>query len=286
MKLLIFSLIISTIYISAQENNELKLCGELALDSKLSFDETYKHDKDDEINFSKKSPLTSALYSAVIPGGGQFYNGDYIKAALFLAVEIGTIAAAVIYDQKGDDKTESFENYANENWSVERYARWTIQNAQNINPNINIDNYTVFDGNNNINWNELNRLEGDIGDYYSHRLAPLGDQQYYEMIGKYPQFNPGWSEFGNDPSKPFYYGDPLTTQFLFYAGERGDANDYYNLSSTSVTLTIANHILSAIEAAWTSSRINKNLDVELKMERIKFDGRNSIHPQLNLSYSF
>ncbi|MGD8777769.1 MAG: DUF5683 domain-containing protein [Ignavibacteria bacterium] len=285
MKAFIFVLMLFSVFVSAQEKEENKLCGELNLDSKLSFDETYNFE-DDDINLKRKSPFTSALYSAVIPGGGQLYNGDYFKAALFLAVEIGTIAAAVIYDQKGDDKTESFEKYANENWSVERYARWTIENVQYINSNVNVDDYTIFDNNNNVNWSELNRLEGDIGDYYSHRLAPLGDQQYYEMIGKYPQFNVGWSEFGDDPTKSYYYGDPLTSQFLFYAGERGDANDYYNISSTSVTLTIVNHVLSAIEAAWTSSRINKALDVEVKMERIKFEGKSSMHPQVNLSYSF
>ncbi len=285
MKSFILILLLTSSLSFAQEKEQIELTGELAFDSKISFDETNSFDNGNDLDFERKSPLSSALLSAAIPGAGQFYNNDYLKAALFLAVEVGAVAAAIIYNQKGDDKTEEFENYANENWSVERYARWTIQNAQNINPNVNVDNYNVFNGNN-VNWDELNRLEGDIGDYYSHRLAPLGDQQYYEMIGKYPQFNPGWSEFGDDPNKPFYYGDPLTSQFLFYAGERGDANDYYDISSTSVTLVVANHILSAIEAAWTSSRINKNLGVELKMGRIKFNGRNSIHPQLNLSYSF
>jgi hypothetical protein len=29
----------------------------------------------------------------------------------------------------------------------------------------------------------------------SHRLPPHGDQQYYEMIGKYHQYSPGWNDF-------------------------------------------------------------------------------------------
>jgi len=55
-----------------------------------------------------------------------------------------------------------------------------------------------------VNLGELNRLEGDLGGYYSHQLPPHGEQ-YYEEIGKYPQFNVGWDDFGNE-NTPFTYG--------------------------------------------------------------------------------
>jgi hypothetical protein len=65
--------------------------------------------------------------SLVIPGAGEFYAGSYWKAAAFVIVEAAVITTAIIYDNKGDDQTERFENYADENWSVVKYAEWLAQ---------------------------------------------------------------------------------------------------------------------------------------------------------------
>ncbi len=88
-----------------------------------------------------------------------------------------------------------------------KYANWTVDNASRINPDITEDNpvLNIFDSNGDVIWSKLNQLETAIGSWYSHQLAPFNDQQYYEMIGKYQQFNPGWNDFNY--SDAYSYGD-------------------------------------------------------------------------------
>jgi hypothetical protein len=137
-----------------------------------------------------------------------------------------------------------------------------------------------------INWNELNRLESDLGSYYSHHLPYFGEQQYYELIGKYPQFAVGWEEFGDNVNKPYTYGDPLPQQFLDYSVMRGEANDYYKIATTAVSVIVINHILSVVDAVWSVSRYNKDLEVHASMEKFDDGFRTVYYPQLNLKYNF
>ncbi len=286
MKKILLILTIATTLLYSQEKN-IPLSGELLYDSQMIssiIQIDNKFEQQSGIN-NRKSPLLAAALSFAIPGAGEFYSEQYLKSAIFIAAEIAAIAVGLIYDKKGDDQTGSFQNYAHAHWDVKRYARWTIKNAASINPLVNSGDYNVFDNNGNVVWSELNRLESAIGKYYSHRLAPFKDQQYYEMIGKYPQFNVGWDDFG-DENTPFNYGDPLTTNFLFYSAERGKANDYYNIASTAVIVIVANHILSAVDAAWSAASYNKKFLVSSEIKKVELGFRTFYFPQLNLQYNF
>ncbi len=82
---------------------------------------------------NKKSPMLAGILSLLIPGAGEIYSEEYLKAGIFVALEAAVITTAVIYDNKGDDKTTEFQNYADDytnpdhNWSVVRYAEWLNQ---------------------------------------------------------------------------------------------------------------------------------------------------------------
>ncbi|MBK8945675.1 MAG: hypothetical protein IPM32_10465 [Ignavibacteriae bacterium] len=288
MKKFFFYFILCNTFLFSQNSDKILLSGSLINDTKivnqkLLIDQNLNSSTNSK---SRKTPILAGLISFAIPGAGQFYSESYLKAGIFAAVEVSAIVFAVIYNGKGNDQTEFFENYANQNWSAYRYANWTIHNASTINPDVDPNNYNVIDQNNNVNWNELNRLEGDIGNYYSHRLAPFGDQQYYEMIGKYSQFNVGWVQFGDDPTKSYVYGDPLVEQFDYYSTERGKANDFYTISKWAVVAVVSNHFISALDAAWTANSYNKkfNLNVSVKEEQIGF--YKEYFPQLNIQYNF
>ncbi len=237
-------------------------------------------------NKKKHSPLLAGVLSFAVPGAGAVYNNQYLKAAIYLGVEVAAIAIGVIYDKKGDNQTEFFQNYANQHWSVKRYAQWTLANAKRINPLVNPDEYNVFDNNGNVNWSELNRLEGDLGGYYSHRLAPYGDQQYYEMIGKYSQFNVGWEEFGDDPNKPYNYGDPLTEQFEYYSEQRGLANTYYDYAKWAVIAVISNHIISAFESAWATKHYNETVRMNVSVDKVNYGYFVEYFPKFNVEIQF
>ncbi len=207
---------------------------------------------------SHRSPWLAAGMSALIPGLGQAYTENYWEAAGFLAIDVAAWIVAYTYDKKADRQTDFFQDFANTHWSVVKYAEY----AQTLTPagktydwrKPGTESMDPFDRPwTQVNWDEINRMERDIGGYYSHTLPGYNEQQYYELIGKYPQFNQGW----NDAPAAFNYGDPLTANFLWYSLQRGKANTYYETATTWVTVALVNHILSAGEGAWSAVRYNK-----------------------------
>jgi hypothetical protein len=225
---------------------------------------------------AEKSPWLAAGFSLVIPGSGQFYAKSYWKAALFFAIEVAAVTAAIVYDRKGDEQTANYQAYANQHWSVVQYAQWTEQNFS-------LQGQFQWDqGNGIVNWDELNRMERTVGGWYSHTLPPYGSQQYYELIGKYPQYNQGW----DDAPPNFDYGDPLTPRFTFYSAERGQSNTYYDRASTAVTVAVVNHIVSALDAAWSASMYNSDIRAQASIQRVPAGNTMVEVPVLQLSYRF
>ncbi len=285
----LFLVFIFTLALTAQlkENQSDVLSGNLEMDSKLAYkkfqDETRKNIILEE---NRKSPFLAAVLSLGVPGGGQFYNDDYVKSALFVALEATAIAVGIVYDNKGDDQTDFYKSYANQYWSVSQYAQWTLDNASRINSQVDPANYNVFNNDGSVNWDQLNALESAIGRWYSHRLAPYGDQQYYEMIGKYQQFNPGWEDFQDTEADPYNYGDPLTDRFLYYSDQRGKANDFYNIARWAVIGIVTNHILSAVDAAWSAAVYNHELESKFNVRKQQIGFHTEYYPELSIRLSF
>ncbi len=234
----------------------------------------------------KKSPYLGALFSGLLPGSGQFYAESYIKAAVFLAIEAGLWTAYAVYDNKGDNQTEQYEDFADENWSINKYAQWLIDQQ--------FTGYTAITNPNNPDQEalrlEVNEVERQN---FSHQLPPQGEQQYYELIGKYQNFVVGWKDadptISKNSSSPNYYGTYKTQMYIDYAGDRQQANDYYNLASTSTTLVIVNHLLSAADAAWSVSMFNKDIRMKSSIRLQPKTGYNYeklIVPMANLNVTF
>ena len=133
--ILIIFIITVPINLFSQENEKYYLTGNLSSDAKQLL-----HNFDEPTNpqillssQNKKSPVLAGVLSLLIPGAGEIYSEEYLKAGIFLAIEAAVITTAVIYDGKGDDKTTEFQNYADDyqnpehNWSVVRYAEWLNQ---------------------------------------------------------------------------------------------------------------------------------------------------------------
>jgi hypothetical protein len=248
----------------------------------------------------RKSPWLAAGLSVLLPGAGEFYAENYWKAALFLAVDVAAWAIAYSQDRKGDNQTSFFQGYANQHWSPGRYAKFSLENyvPQNQRSQYNgllASNWESLPPSEQVNWSILNRMESWIasnlqeGKYYSHSLPLYGEQQYFELIGKYQQFYHGWDDA--DPTLISY--DQIDrklatgqTRFTYYAGERGRANDYYNTAKTFVTVAIVNHLLSAIDAAWTASSYNKSLHASVRIQRVPTEFGYTHVPVARVEYSF
>jgi hypothetical protein len=241
------------------------------------------------VEHSGKSPWIAAGLSVVIPGAGEFYAESYWKATAFFVADVALWVMAYSYDKRGDRQTDSFQDFANGHWSVVRYAKYA---ADNLAPTGGDYSGLFIPGTEGrppweqVNWSVLNAMERAIaatgpGQYYSHTLAPYNDQQYYEMIGKYPQFNQGW----DDAPPSFVYGDPVTSHFHSYASERGKANDYYTIASTYVTIAVVSHVLSAIDAAWSASSY-RGVHAKVGFEPLQGSVNFVRVPTVRISYQF
>lgn len=229
----------------------------------------------------EKNPILAAALSAIVPGTGQFYAKNYVKSAIFLGVEAGLWITYAIFQKKGDDQTDIYRKYANDNWSVRKYASWLktegFPGSGIIDPNL--QNLEILR-------QQINACEDSAG--FSHKLPPFGDQQYYEVIGKYQNYVSGWSEAIGVTKNNFQTFK--LAQVDFYMNERERANTYYNNGSLTLTVVIVNHILSAADAVWSVSIFNKSLEVKTSVN-VKYiysmsDFRYNLTPFANLKVSF
>lgn len=251
------------------------------------------------LDAQRKSPWLAAGLSLLVPGAGEFYAESYWKAAAFLAVDIAAWSLAYHFDKKGDRQTDFFQNYANQHWSPGRYAKFALETyiPQSEWGNYNgllAPNWETLPPAQQINWVILNSLERTIsatanGRYFSHTLPPYGDQQYFELIGKYQQYYQGWNDA--DPGLTTYEQIDTKirneyTNFKYYSGERGKANDFYTTATTYVTVAIVNHVLSAVDAAWTAGTYNRSLHASVRLQTIPTRFGFASVPVARIEYSF
>ncbi len=282
----VFAFLILASNLFAQiSNNNLEFSGNLQTDAKRIV-KNYQEPVSQQLfplTGDKKSPVLAGILSLLVPGAGEIYTGEYLKAGIFVALEAAVLTTAVIYDNKGDRKTNEFQDYADaytnpdHNWSVVRYAEWLNQyEITDPNKKININPDESLAPWDRVNWSELNAAESG-----SHKLPPHGEQQYYELIGKYHQYSSGWNDFTGGGNK-----DQVSPNLIYYSHMRGQANDFYSVASTAVVGIYVNHFLSALDAVWSSIQHNKDLSVKLRLENIQLTNRAEFYPALHLSYNF
>ena len=91
-------------------------------------------------------------------------------------------------------------------------------------------------------------------------IIVIKDRDYYENIGKYDQFVAGWDGImGNYIIQYKDVGD--TTEIIIsspikgnYLSQREKSNEYLNMATYAVSAVMFNHIISAFEAVWSSTR--------------------------------
>ncbi len=273
----------TSVALSQTIDDKTILTGNLSADSKILFN-NFSEPVAPQFSYAtenKKSPILAGVLSLIIPGSGEIYVGEYLKAGIFLAIEAAVVTTAIVYDGKGDDKTIEFQNYADaytnpeHNWSVLKYAEWLIEYEQG-DPNMILSNDPNLPPWEQVDWALLNASEKG-----SHKLPPHGEQQYYELIGKYHQYSSGWNDFTGGGNK-----DQISPNFTFYSGMRGDANDFYSVASTAVIGIYVNHFLSALDAVWSAAQFNKDLAVKVRLENIQFADHAEFYPKLYFTYSF
>ncbi len=255
-----------------------------------------------------RSALKAGAFSLLIPGAGQLYNRNYLKAAAFFAVEVAGWVVNAMWTQKANNQTVYFQNYAdgtanyklpggqadpygNAHYSVRRYVEWIQANWQQLlilgghSPTDNTDpsvvtvmqyepTMVVNSGQpaawSQVDWYSINQVEGALGGYFTHFLPAHGDQQYYELIGKYPQFRQGWddSPYAKGTTNFTAFMDYSTTNSGYYMDQRGKANSLFAVASTAIGVVLVNHFASAIEAAIWAHNHNNAVQAHVSMSKL------------------
>ncbi len=248
----------------------------------------------------KKSPVIAGILSGILPGAGEIYTEQYLKAAIFLAVEAASITSAIIYTHKANYQTAFFQWYNNQHWSPVRYAQWTLNNINSINSSVNASQFLSGGSNQvliynqagvatGINWGNLNALESALGTEgsgsgYAHLLAVFGSQDFYEITGKYPQFVAGWDTFTYQNYIDF--NNYVLPQMLWYAHQRGVANELYQTASFFIGTLCVNHFLSILDAVWSTHIYNSRVAVNISIQNFNPTAGMTGSPTLNISYNF
>lgn len=232
----------------------------------------------DVLGYKPKSPTRAFLKSLIIPGWGQWYNGNRWKPFVFLGLEtLGWVNWSSLRG-KGKDLRDQYQVYADEHWTYDGY-----QNGLESVFHIDIDTLPY------------KLIEGDR--YFSHHIYPDENgnfdknETYYENLGKYDQFAYGWDDFP-EVSSP---DDTMNVKWVTphrddYLKQRNSSNREYSKASTVLILTIGNHLLSAFEAAWSARRYNRAIDqfgaIQPNLRLTQSETTGKLMPRLAVRYNF
>jgi hypothetical protein len=227
------------------------------------------------------SPGRAFMYSLLVPGLGQYYNGSKLKAVGFFVLDVTSWVLVIDHHGNGNDLTADFEKFQQTFWSESRYVAY-LQNA-----------YGQSDDDS-IHATEI-----------SHHLPSTSTQQYYEMTGKYDQFSWGWDDAtlggmtfdsivniqDTVPKITRHDLAPYSDHRNTYEDMRYDANHQFDLSDRWLMIALANHVISAFEALITANRKNNagggetfgRFDVKAELRSY---ASYKDTPYLRLSYAF
>lgn len=226
---------------------------------------------EDVYAFESKSIKKAFLYSFVLPGAGEFYSNSKIKAGLFLGLEALFWTGYFGYHKRGSDKRDEYQVWADQYWDRNRYEKGLF------------DTYgdTVLTLQKDSTY-KLISLDGLDSISITHWLSDSEDQQYYEMIGKYHQFRYGWEDYNS------YDREYWTLLRLYYWEMRKHSNRLFDRAKYTMIASLANHVLSAFDAALTARSYNKKGErfsaIRMKVRLAEYE--RELVPFLSLSMRF
>ncbi|MGH8004214.1 MAG: hypothetical protein ACRECJ_05775 [Limisphaerales bacterium] len=232
----------------------------------------------------ERSVAKAAALSLLVPGAGQFYVGDKVKAIPFFLVDVAGWATYFGFRSQGNKREDEYRAFADQHWDVLSYYSF-LDTALGISSKSDFDS-TARAYDSRLYYSESDvRLVVGSGFYFSHHVptrmgedtARVGDfeknLEYYESIGKYDQFFAGWDAFANRRT---------------YLDMRADANSSFSKSKIGLVVSLADRLVAAVDAALAAQRYNKKVskdrEIELSLRLVRYNGTRM--PKLSATYRF
>ena len=205
------------------------------------------------------------LMSAVVPGMGEIVTGHWLRGLPFVAVDIATWVLYAHYETEGRDWRSTYEAFADAHW---RYTGDT-------------------NGNGNIDVDETPGWQENLRDYYDGQYGLNYDywdpsspynctcpyipkeedkQHYYENIGKYLYYYPGWDDWE-------WNGDPATSDSrsrrLEYGEMRQESNTNFDNATNMIVVAMATRLASMVQTVLLMRNDTRNVE----LRPMRFSGR-------------
>ncbi|MCH2450653.1 MAG: hypothetical protein MK198_10975 [Gracilimonas sp.] len=252
------------------------------------------------LNSTRTNPGIAFAASALIPGAGQAANGKWVRAGVYFATEVVGLIYHLDRNAKAREQERAYEQFTHNNWSVVAYAEWLVNYSQQYDLNNGWQSLEAEILGNDPNWENtredwnqvpistLRNVENQtpfifkdrIGSNFSHELPDYGSQQYYELISKYYQYQPGWRDWyteittaqNQDISMYRYFWNGEDEPFdLFYEGRNRaqEFNQNYRTAGNILKLLVVNHIVSAFDALFTVQLKNSRIETEANLMKLE-----------------
>lgn len=261
-----------------------------------------KEEAAEEKTVIQKSTRKAFFLSLLLPGLGEFYVGSK-RGIAFLGVEAAAWWMYIHFTHKGKNLEDEFKRFADQHWRYSAeggdysYYGWlrykiedkALSSADSV-------AYRQLGEDLPKKYEDLAASPKYMETLGTKDISGVGEslpanknQQYYEMIGKYPQFRYGWNDIttsyyiDNQGKKQLYnpalvdsMGNPKGNYSLVpispnqshYMDMRYQSNKNLKRGISGVQLMIINRIVSAIDASRLAYHHNKGLESELSMVRV------------------
>ena len=230
----------------------------------------------------QRSAAKAAALSLLIPGAGQFYVGDKLRAIPFFLVDVAGWATYLGFHSQGEKRERDYRTYADQHWGAPNYFVFLdtalgISDSSDFNPTS-----RAYDSRSQGYPESEVLLVVDPGFIFSHHVPTRNGEdpnnfeknfEYYESIGKYDQFFAGWDVLANRQT---------------YLGMRADANNSFSKSKIGLVVSLADRLAAAVDAALAARRYNKEIgkgkEIELSLRMVRYNGARM--PKFSAIYRF
>lgn len=214
-----------------------------------------------------RSPKRAFLYSALVPGAGEFWAGSKMRAALFFGLEVLGWGTYMSWSARGDDLETEFRARADTTWNPWNYLAWRdSRQARHSSRTHTLPCDSLF-----VQASSTTPVADVLND-----CSTTETQQYYELIGKYDQFITGWGDITDRAGNQVHYTEVDSAENfhsatrLEYEDQRDDSNKYLKRAGNVAGLLLVNHVLSAIDAARVARARNQGQEEAAIARRIRF----------------